>query len=115
MAQLVLSIAGYAVGGPIGALVGAFAGGFIDQKLFAPGPIQNQEEGPRLTNLFVTSSSEGASVLRVYGRMRVSPQMIWATNFREVVTATTQTQGGGGKGGGGGGQTVTTTTTTYTY
>jgi hypothetical protein len=68
MAQLVLSIAGYAVGGPIGALVGAFAGGFIDQKLFAPGPIQNQEEGPRLTNLFVTSSSEGAAVLRVYGR-----------------------------------------------
>jgi hypothetical protein len=115
MAQLVLSIAGYAVGGPIGALVGAFAGGFIDQKLFAPGPIQNQEEGPRLTNLFVTSSSEGAAVLRVYGRMRVSPQMIWATNFREVVTTTTQTQGGGGKGGGGGGQTVTTTTTTYTY
>jgi hypothetical protein len=115
MAQLVLSIAGYAVGGPIGALVGAFAGGFIDQKLFAPGPIQNQEEGPRLTNLFVTSSSEGAAVLRVYGRMRVSPQIIWATNFREVVTTTTQTQGGGGKGGGGGGQTVTTTTTTYTY
>jgi hypothetical protein len=114
MAQLVLSIAGYAVGGPIGALVGAFAGGFIDQKLFAPGPIQNQEEGPRLTNLFVTSSSEGAAVLRVYGRMRVSPQMIWATNFREVVTTTTQTQGGGGKGGGGG-QTVTTTSTTYTY
>jgi hypothetical protein len=115
MAQLVLSIAGYAVGGPIGALVGAFAGGFIDQKLFAPGPIRNQEEGPRLTNLFVTSSSEGAAILRVYGRMRVSPQMIWATNFREVVTTTTQTQGGGGKGGGGGGQTVTTTTTTYTY
>lgn len=114
MAQLVLSIAGYAVGGPIGALVGAFAGGFIDQKLFAPGPIQNQEEGPRLTSLFVTSSSEGAAVLHVYGRMRVSPQMIWATNFREVVTTTTQTQGGGGKGGGGG-QTVTTTTTTYTY
>jgi hypothetical protein len=114
MASLVLSVAGYAVGGPIGALVGAFAGNFIDRQLFAPGPIQNQEEGPRLTNLFVTSSSEGAAVLRVYGRMRVSPQMIWATNFREVVTTTTQTQGGGGKGGGGG-QTVTTTTTSYSY
>jgi hypothetical protein len=115
MASLVLSVAGYAVGGPIGALVGAFAGKFIDQQIFAPGPTQNQEEGPRLTSLFVTSSSEGASVLRVYGRMRVSPQMIWATNFREVVTTSTSTQGGGGKGGGGGGQTVTTTTTTYTY
>lgn len=115
MASLVLSVAGYAVGGPIGALVGAFAGNFIDRQLFAPTPTQNQEEEPRLTNLFVTSSSEGAPVLRVYGRMRVSPQMIWATNFREVVTTSTSTQGGGGKGGGGGGQTVTTTTTTYTY
>jgi hypothetical protein len=115
MASLVLSVAGFAVGGPIGALVGAFAGNFIDRQIFAPPPIQNQQEGPRLTNLFVTSSSEGAAVLRAYGRMRVSPQIIWATNFREVVSTSTTTQGGGGKGGGGGGQTVTTTTTTYSY
>ncbi|CUA90595.1 Putative phage tail protein/GTA TIM-barrel-like domain [Chelatococcus sambhunathii] len=122
MASLVLTVAGYAVGGPIGALVGSFAGSFIDRKLFAPPPvnINNTQEGPRLTDLFVTSSSEGAPVLRVIGRMRVSPQMIWATNFREVVTVSTQTQtsgGGGGKGGGGGGasSTVTTTTTTYSY
>ncbi|MBZ0139156.1 MAG: glycoside hydrolase TIM-barrel-like domain-containing protein, partial [Pseudorhodoplanes sp.] len=123
MASLVLTVAGYAVGGPIGALVGSFAGSFIDRKLFAPPPvtINNTQEGPRLTDLFVTSSSEGAPMLRVIGRMRVSPQMIWATNFREVVTVSTQTQtsgGGGGKGGGGGGgqtSTVTTTTTTYSY
>lgn len=123
MASLVLTGVGYAVGGPIGALVGSFAGSFIDRKLFAPSPvnINNTQEGPRLTDLFVTSSSEGAPVPRVIGRMRVSPQLIWATNFREVVrTVSTQTPvsgGGGGKGGGGGEapSTVTTTTTTYKY
>ncbi|KAB2876820.1 MAG: hypothetical protein F9K38_13540, partial [Pseudorhodoplanes sp.] len=125
MASLVLTVAGYAVGGPIGALVGSFAGSFIDRKLFAPSPanIDNIQEGPRLTDLFVTSASEGAPILRVIGRMRVSPQIIWATNFREVVEVSTQTQtssgGGGGKGGGGGGgggpSTVTTKTTTYLY
>ena len=42
---------------------------------------------------------------RVYGRMRVGGNIVWATDFREVVTTTRQ--GGGGKGGGGGGTRVT--------
>ena len=37
---------------------------------------------------------------RVYGRMRVGGNIIWATDFREVYSETRQ--GGGGKGGGGG-------------
>jgi len=39
------------------------------------------------------ASGADTIILRVHGRMRVSPQTIWATNFREVVTTTTQTQG----------------------
>ncbi|MCX7898729.1 MAG: hypothetical protein N2444_01330, partial [Methylocystis sp.] len=118
MASLVLTVAGYAVAGPVGALIGSFAGSYIDRKLFAPAPVNITQEGPRLTDVFVTSSSEGAPVARVIGRMRISPQLIWATNFREVVTVSTQTQtsgGGGGKGGGGEPPPATTTTKTYSY
>ena len=43
---------------------------------------------------------------RVYGRMRVGGNIIWATDFREE-TETTR-HGGGGKGGGGGGGTEVT-------
>ena len=43
---------------------------------------------------------------RVYGRMRIGGNIIWATDFREE-TETTR-QGGGGKGGGGGGGTEVT-------
>ena len=45
-------------------------------------------------------------VPRVYGRMRVGGNIVWATDFREE-TETTR-QGGGGKGGGGGGGTEVT-------
>lgn len=125
MASLVLGAVGSAVGGPVGGLVGSLVGGLIDRTIAgslqrSAGPVISDREGPRLQNLYVTSSAEGAPITRVIGRQRVSPQLIWATNFREVVTVTTATTGGGGgKGGGGGGGrgggAVTTTTTTYTY
>ncbi len=43
-------------------------------------------------------ASEGASIGQVFGRMRVAGQVIWATRFKETVTAT---ESGGGKGGSG--------------
>ena len=101
MATLVLQTAGQALGGLFGPLVGiigraagAIAGNVIDQALF--GPPTKHREGPRLSDLYVLSSSEGAPVPRVWGRMRVSGQLIWATRLEEV--ATTRKQGGGGKG-----------------
>lgn len=92
-------------------------GSVIDSRLFGPGPTHQQSEGPRLENLQVQSSTEGAPIPEVAGRVRLAGQIIWATRFKEVVTTTTQSAGGGGGkgGGGGGGGGSTITTTTYSY
>jgi hypothetical protein len=119
MAALLLSAAGAALGGSIfgsagamaGRLIGALAGNAIDQSLFV-NRIERSREGPRLADLSVMASTEGAPVARAYGRMRLSGQVIWATALEEVVTTRSETSGGGK---GGGGQSVTTTTTTYSY
>jgi hypothetical protein len=94
MAALVLSLAGAALGGSFGAagalagrLAGALAGAVIDRALFGARP----PDGPRLKDLDVLSSTEGAPIPRVYGRMRVAGQVIWAT-------ALTEQASGGGKG-----------------
>lgn len=84
-------------------------GTFIDNRLF--GVSQNQQsEGPRLTEIQVSTSSEGQPIKRLYGRARIGGNLIWTTNFKETKTTTTEEVGG--KGGGGG---STVTTTTYTY
>ncbi|MCQ3944027.1 MAG: hypothetical protein DPW22_12580, partial [Alphaproteobacteria bacterium] len=125
MAALLLSAAGAAVGGAVfgpagafaGRIAGALGGNALDRALFPDAAIQRSHEGPRLSDLDVMTSSEGAPVARAYGRVRLSGQVIWATNLEELISTRTETSGGGGKGGGGGGggATVTTTTTTYSY
>jgi hypothetical protein len=129
MAALLLSVAGQTLGnafGPAGAMAGriagAIAGSYIDRALFGPETIHRSQEGPRLADLDVMASSEGAPIPRVYGRVRLSGQVIWATRLEEVISTRSETTGGGGnggKGGGGGGgggsPAVTTTTTTYSY
>src|SRR5579875_1574960 len=108
MAALVLSVAGSAAGSSLFGPAGAVAGHLIDQALFGARTVAT--EGPRLADLDVMASTAGAPIPRVYGRVRVAGQVIWATRLEEV--ASTQSQTGGGKGMGG---RVTTTTTTYTY
>jgi GTA TIM-barrel-like domain/Putative phage tail protein len=118
MAALLLSVAGAAVGGavfgPVGAIagriVGAIAGNVIDHALLAPNT-SRQVEGPRLADLDVMASTEGAPIPRLYGRARLSGEVIWATRLEEVVS--TSSEKSGGKGGGG--SQTTTTTTTYSY
>jgi hypothetical protein len=121
MATLVLGAVGSAVGGAlipggvslfgatlsgaaIGSAVGALAGGVIDQALLGPltgSSGQTQVvQGPRLFDLKLGASSEGASLSRVYGRARLPGQLIWATRFKEEVKVSTQTTGGGQAGGG---------------
>lgn len=124
MATLALAVAGAAVGGAlfpagfsllgatitgaaIGSQVGALAGGFVDQALFAASGHPRLLEGPRLSELRVTSSSEGAPIPRLYGRARLGGQVIWATSFEEEVV--TSQSGGSGKGGGQASAPVTTT------
>lgn len=76
-------------GAAIGRAAGAMAGRALSNYLAGPA------EGPRLKALHVMEASEGAGVPSVYGRMRVSGQLIWAARFRERRT----TRSAGGKGG----------------
>jgi len=117
MAALVLSVAGGVIGGAVfgpagaiaGRLVGAIGGNLIDRALFATHEERNVE-GPRLADLDVMASTEGAPIPRVYGRARLAGQVIWATKIEEVISFHSETEGGKG-----GGNTVTTNTTTFTY
>ncbi len=120
MATLVLGAAGAALGGSIGgaflgvsaATIGGFVGSTIgsavDSWIISSLAPTQRIEGPRLDTLRITSATEGAVVARVFGRMRLGGQIIWATDFREEIKKTTQ---GGGKGGG----RPKTETTEYLY
>ncbi|MCC2110672.1 MAG: hypothetical protein KDJ16_01410, partial [Hyphomicrobiales bacterium] len=118
MATLVFSLAGQALGaalgspllGTLGRAAGAIVGYGLDKALFSQGS-SKVREGPRLSDLEVQASSEGAPIPQVYGRARIGGQIIWATRFEEV-TETTTTTTGGGKGGGG---RTTQTEITYSY
>jgi hypothetical protein len=103
MATIVLSAAGAAIGGSVGGTlaglssvaigraVGATLGKVIDQRLMGQG--SDVVETGRVDRFRLTSAGEGDPVAQVYGRMRVGGQVIWASDFSEVVT-----QSGGGKG-----------------
>jgi hypothetical protein len=116
MATLLLSAAGSfvggAVGGPLGATigraVGAIAGSVVDQAIIGALTPARKVQGPRLTSVDITSSTEGAAITRLFGRSRLAGQMIWATRFEEVISKETT---GGGKGFSG----PKVTTTTYAY
>lgn len=97
MSTLVLTSAGAAIGGlfgPVGSVVGQIAGSVIGNALFGNGSAA--QDGPRLGSLDVMSSSEGAPIPRIYGRVRLAGQVIWATQLEEV--AVTDESSGGGKG-----------------
>ncbi|MGE5510142.1 MAG: baseplate multidomain protein megatron [Bacteroidota bacterium] len=123
MATLALAAAGAAVGGAllpagvslfgatlsgavIGSQVGALAGSFIDQALLSPSGSARTASGPRLSDLKVTASTEGAAIPRLYGRSRLGGQLIWATDIEEerVVSGASSAKGGGGSSGSGGAQ-----------
>jgi hypothetical protein len=112
MATVVLSYAGSALGtvlgGPIGGIIGRAIGGIagnaIDQRIFGN---KKKVEGPRLNDLRVMASEEGAAIPAVLGRMRVAGQVIWSTNIEEQVS--TETQKASSKGG------PKSTSTTYSY
>ncbi len=115
MTALLLSAVGAAAGGalfgPVGAfagrIAGALAGSVIDNSVFGT---SRALQGPRLTDLDIMTSTEGAPIPRAYGRVRLAGQVIWATRLQEVVA--TSTDSGGGKGGVG---APSTTSTSYSY
>jgi hypothetical protein len=79
MATLILSVVGSIIGGPIGGSIGALVGHQIDSMILKP----SAQEGPRLTELKITTSSYGMPIGRHYGRMRVPGQIIWSTDLVE--------------------------------
>lgn len=94
-------------GATIGSQIGALAGSYIDNALFGSSGQRRSVEGPRLNDLHITSSTEGAPIPRLYGRARLGGQLIWADEIREHI-ATSRQGGGSGKGSASGPTTVTT-------
>ena len=124
MASLLLGVAGSALGSAllgdgisvlgatltgaqIGGALGALAGSQIDAAL-TPGR-SVAREGPRLTDLSIQASQEGAPIPRLYGRVRLAGQLIWASRFRETAATTTTSQGGKG------GPSLSVSQTDYRY
>lgn len=112
MATLALSVAGAAAGSSllpagvsafgaslsgaaIGQAAGAIARQYIDQAIFGSSGQVAPVEGPRLNDLQVMSSREGAPIPRLYGRARLSGQVIWAPDFQEEVVRVAEASSGG--------------------
>ena len=105
MATIVLSAVGAAVGSAVGGSVlglsgvvigraiGATIGQYIDQQILGVG--SSKVESGKVDRFRLTGASEGAPVQQVYGRQRVSGQVIWSSRFLE----TENKQSVGGKGG----------------
>jgi len=98
----ILGLSGAAIGGMIGSSIGSV----IDSALMASLSPGQRIEGARLDSLRITSATEGTVIPRLFGRMRLGGNIIWATDFLEEVN----TSSSGGKGGG-----PTVTTTEYLY
>jgi hypothetical protein len=103
MATILLAAAGAAVGSGfggtvlgltgavIGRAVGATVGRVIDQAILGRGsaPV----EVGRVERFRLMGAGEGAAIPRVWGRVRLGGQVIWASRFAE-----TRSETGGGKG-----------------
>jgi hypothetical protein len=114
MAQIVLVAAAeaFAVSAGLGYLAttaltvaATYVGSAVDRMLFGS---KVNVQGPRLQDLSLQTSTEGANLPIVYGTIRIAGNVIWSTGLTE--TSTTESIGGGGSGGGGG-----SSSTTYSY
>ena len=93
MAQVILSGVGQTLGGPVGAVIGATLGRAIDQQAISSlGPAR--QKGPRLETLSIQGSAEGAPLTCVFGRARVTGQVIWAARFLEGRKTSSSGKGG---------------------
>ena len=103
MATIVFGAAGMAIGGSIGGSVlglsgavlgraaGAALGRGIDARLLGGGA--DPVETGRVERFRLTGAGEGEPIARLWGRMRIGGQVIWASEFEERRAGT-----GGGKG-----------------
>lgn len=103
MGRVALGVVGGVVGYYFGGPQGAAYGFSIGYGVGAATEKKPNIEGPRLEDLRLTTSSYGQPIPWLRGSPRVSGQIVWASEKREVATTS-----GGGKGGG-------PETTSYTY
>ena len=101
--QLVLGVVGAAVGSffgmpQLGWLAGATLGSVLDPQVI-------RQEGPRLSDLKIQTSTWGKMIPIVYGRARIAGNVIWSSDIQE----TKHSHQGSAKGG------PQTENTTYTY
>ncbi len=104
MASLVLGIVGTVVGGPIGGFIGSTIGSLIDNQLFP-----QKQQGPRLTDLSVQTSTYGNAIPFMVGpENRIAGNVIWSSGLIETVH---KSKSGGFPGKGG----PSVEMTSYTY
>ncbi len=116
MASLVLGVVGAGLGtslfgtgaflGITGAQLGGALGAFLGSEIDAAISPRRHTIGPRLSDTNIQASTEGADIPRLYGRVRIAGQLIWASRFKETVVT---------QGGGKGIAQPGTTTTDYLY
>ncbi|WP_282025914.1 baseplate multidomain protein megatron [Limimaricola cinnabarinus] len=103
MATIMFGAAGMALGGSVGGSLlglsgavwgraaGATLGRAIDARLLGPGA--DPVETGRVDRFRLTGAGEGAPIAKLWGRMRIGGQVIWASDFEER-----RATSGGGKG-----------------
>ena len=96
-------VVGAAIGFSLGVTLGGAIGGFIDT------PKRPEVIGPRLTDLSIQTSTYGAFIPRVYGKIAVLGNIFWLENNQITEVAKKVSQGGKVISGGG------ATTKTYSY
>lgn len=108
MAVLALAAVGAAIAPAGYAAIGWTIGSALGSALFAKKQSVTQE-GPRLADLSVQTSTDGAPILEMFGTARCAGNILWSAGIRETKTESSEEVGG--KGGGG----TTVNTTTYSY
>lgn len=88
MATLVLGTVGRAFGGPLGGVIGAAVGEFVDRGLLGGGSRGGFE---RSDNMTVQSAAYGEAIPIVSGRVRAAGNLIWTSGIKETAGS------GGGK------------------
>jgi hypothetical protein len=84
-------LGGSLIGGALGSQIGWMLGSMLGNALFPP-PAQ---EGPRLSDLKMTTSAYGQAIPLVYGTARISGNCIWSTDKVEHQHSESQGKGGG--------------------
>ena len=83
MASLVLGTVGAVIGGMYGGPMGAQLGWMLGSAIGSMFDPKQHQDGPRLADLRVQSSTYGKHIPKVVGTFRCAGNIIWSTNLQE--------------------------------